>query len=117
MNGIAHFKDISHGMKKYEEHGTYNFGGSEQSFYQNQTYIFKENHFLILKQDGQLLHEFHLHKKDEFPLLLHHTHSCQDDQYILSFCITSPHAFSTQYLVIGPHKEYEIKTYFTREAS
>src|SRR4051812_44439307 len=114
MVGQACFKPVSATTALYKEEGSYPLGGAEQTFYQNQSFVLMEDKLLILKGNGELLHDFDLPKEIKDPLRLAHTHLCKDDQYQLDLCLWSQDAFSTDYKVFGPQKNYSIRTDFQR---
>lgn len=117
-NGTACFSPLSEKRIKYFEEGTYWQEGVSQYAYQERSMEFYEDHFLILKSDGRLLHHFDYpsqQKQDSSPLLFSHTHVCRDDLYKGELLIKTENEFYLNYRVIGPSKDYEIKTFYRKQ--
>lgn len=115
MKGYATFTAQSPHSMHYQEEGFYLWKGREQLFYQIRQFVIEENELIILKNDKNILHRFHLKNVCDFPLYLQHNHRCKEDDYKLDLQIYSIDKFSTHYHIIGPKKaEYLITTEFMR---
>jgi len=120
-SGGASFKKLAEGRVLYEEGGSYQKFG-EQIFYQRRLFIFQEGTLSILKENGDLLHYFDQkslllnREKDEafLSFFLSHIHFCGSDTYAVEIKLLSREVFHMGYHVRGPHKNYHIKTIYTR---
>lgn len=121
-SGNASFEKLSEGRVLYEEGGSYQ-KFEEQTFYQRRLFIFDGGALSILKENGDHLHYFD-EKTTSFkrgsegsflPFFLKHTHFCGSDTYEVEIKVLSKEIFHMEYHVCGPHKNYYIKTIYTRK--
>ncbi len=114
MQGRACFSKISDDAYEYREMGEYEKPEDNQKFFQNQTYVWGESMLRILRVDKSVLHEFSFGEDESYPLLLWHTHQCKNDIYKIKLNIISENEFTTEYVVLGPKKDYQVNSRFLR---
>lgn len=117
-SGIARFSPLPGKRIRYFEEGTYRQGDISQYAYQERNIEFYEDHFLIFKSDGRLLHHFVYpspQQQKSSLLRFSHTHVCRDDLYKGELLIHAEDEFSLNYEVTGPSKSYEIKTFYKKQ--
>ncbi len=114
ITGTATFENDLDNKILFCEEGQYQLEGIQQICYQNRFFVVDDSGLTIYRHDNSLLHEFKIDSMQTFPIKLTHTHHCKDDQYSLTLNIHPSDAFSMEYVVKGPSKDYRIDTVFTR---
>ncbi len=115
IEGHAYFEPMSFENTLYTERGYYQLNGVSRDCFQKRIYRWSPSRLSILKEDKQCLHEFDFVHDQHYPIILKHTHRCQEDLYKLILDISTVDQFSTFYLIQGPSKNYMISTLFTRQ--
>ena len=114
MTGTVTFNRLYDGKYHYHEIGNYVLHKTPQNCFQTRIFIIKNTSFFIQKKDGSMLHEFQISQDSSLPLTLHHVHQCKNDIYELLLTFLSKNQFKTTYKIIGPYKNEQIHTIYTR---
>jgi len=116
--GMAYFKRFSPYQVYYCEEGEYKDKNALQTFYQNRQFELYKEYFLILKEDGMVLHSFDFLGKNkadtDVPLKFTHRHFCGQDEYNCILSLNNMNHFSMNYLVKGPLKNYQMITNYEK---
>lgn len=114
VEGKALFTPAEDNCHLFQEKGTYLLNGEEQPFYQERYFVFEPSGFLIQKQDRSPLHSFTYGEiKPGDPIILTHTHLCDQDTYHLTLKVLSEETFHMDYDVASPTDPYTVTSLYT----
>lgn len=114
MTGTIVFELLEGGKYQYNEVGTYALHETTQNCFQTRFFIIEDTSFFIQKNDKSVLHEFQIPQDFRLPLTLRHVHHCKNDKYELFMTFLSKNKFKTIYKILGPQKNQEIHTVYSR---
>lgn len=124
MQGMARFQAWRQGVLYYQEQGNATFGNSKAlPAYRAYAYVYDQGTIAVhfwnqeQRQPAGLLHTLHFCsiKTPSQATVATGTHKCADDVYEARYTFVSQKYFQLTYQVQGPHKDYTIQTYFSRE--
>lgn len=111
MSGTATFIQKSPNLLLYREDGLLKLNdGPVFESYRNYIYELKNDKITALFEDGRFFHELEF----DGGVVARGHHECGLDLYRASYHFETPNAFSLQWAVTGPKKDYTILTNFEK---
>ncbi len=103
-----------------EESGVMNYKGSQSDATRSYVYEYRDDKIIILYNDtdrsGDVLHELNFVAEGDNQIA-RHCHLCGADTYDLEFQLLNNGKIQMDYVVKGPHKDYQMKSVLTRHVA
>jgi hypothetical protein len=116
MSGLAELTPLAADLSLYAEHGTLTMAaGGSFEFSRRYRYLATDNSLDILfdEEPPRLYQSLRLAEQDG-ALAGSGYHRCGEDDYSSSYAFELPRGFTTAHRVVGPKKDYVIKTRYRR---
>jgi len=116
LSGQCTFTTIDENHLLCEEQGTLRCNGAETEATRSYVYECRDDKIIILYNDphrkGDVLHELDFIAEGECSIA-RHCHLCGSDTYDLEFILKDDGAIMMNYVIKGPHKDYQMRSILT----
>lgn len=116
LHGQTSFKLIDDGKLFCEESGILKINGNETNASRSYVYEYRDGKVLVFYDDphrkGDLLHELDF-QPNVNGYAAKHCHLCGSDTYDVEILVSDKGYVQINYVVKGPHKDYEMQTTLT----